>query len=162
MVNKRRWRVGARKEKKGEKLHIKSSVVRGPHTPAYRWRISLQRPVVAVAAVSHISTTMDWINERCHQWRRQKVNKRKERWRCAMRRTSKDGNQMHKRKYDLNRAKRERRLSLSLLFSTMLGNKLAKTLSTLRIVNVKTCQTLSQRPRWRVVGVLGLNLWAWL
>lgn len=45
-----------------------------------------------------ISTTMDWINERCHQWRRQKVNKGKKRWRSATRRTSKGGNQMHKRK----------------------------------------------------------------
>lgn len=42
MVNKRRWRVRAREGKKGEKLHIKSSAVREPHTPAYRWRISLQ------------------------------------------------------------------------------------------------------------------------
>lgn len=56
-----------------------------------------------------------------------------------MRHTSKDENQMHKGKYDLNKAKREKRLSLSLLFSTRLGNKLAKTLSTLCIVNVKTC-----------------------
>lgn len=97
-----------------EKLHIKSSTVREPHTPAYRWRISLQRPAAAVAvAVSHISTTMDWINERCHRWRRQKVNKGKKRWRFAMSRTSKDENQMHKRKYSSNKGERERRPSLS-------------------------------------------------
>lgn len=47
--------AGERRTKKGEKLHIKSSAVREPHTPAYRWRISLQPASGGGGGISHLN-----------------------------------------------------------------------------------------------------------